>query len=132
LKNHSYPSAHLIFECAYIGETKLASEIGHDSNAGFNSREHNRGDVQIDGELREVGGGKHRIKIVDLSSSGFRVFSLTYIKVDKVVYLTIPGFTPLEATIAWHEKDYYGCRFTSQLHIAIYDHIIQKFPSLIR
>ncbi len=118
--------------CADNGETTLASDFGHNSKAGYNSREHSRGDVQIDGELREVGGGKHRIKIVDLSSSGFRVYSLTYIKVDKVVYLTIPGFAPLEAAIAWHEKDYYGCQFTSQLHIAIYDHIIQKFPSLSR
>jgi PilZ domain len=132
LKSNSAPSAHQNFECAGIGETNLASDFGHDSDAGFNSREHNRGDVQIDAELREVGGGKHRIKIVDLSRSGFRVFSLTYIKVDKIVYLTIPGFTPLEAKIAWHERDYYGCQFTSQLHIAIYDHIVKKFPSLIR
>ena len=110
----------------------MASNFGHDDSIGFNAREHFRGYVQIDADIREVGGGKHRVKIVDLSRSGFRVFSLTYIKVDKIVYLTFPGFTPLEAEIAWHDGDYYGCRFTSQLHVAIYDHIVKRHPSLLR
>jgi hypothetical protein len=110
----------------------MAPNIGHEDDDLYNSREFDRGDVQIDADVREVGGGKHKVKIVDLSRSGFRIFSLTYIKVDKIVYLTIPGFTPLEARIAWHEQDYYGCQFTSQLHIAIYDHVVKRFPSLFR
>jgi PilZ domain len=118
--------------CRWNWRDVLASSFDHDSEAGFNSREYDRGDVQINADIREVGGGKHKVKIVDLSRSGYRIFSLTYIKVDKIVLLTIPGFSPLEGRIAWHEQDYYGCQFTSQLHIAIYDHIVQKFPSLIR
>jgi PilZ domain len=110
----------------------MAARFGHNCADGFNAREYNRGDVQIHGEIRELGGGKHRVNIVDLSCSGFRVFSVTYIKIDKIVYLTIPGFAPLEATIAWHQKDYYGCQFTSQLHIAIYEHVIREFPTLMR
>jgi hypothetical protein len=110
----------------------MASNHGHNQEEGFNSREYFRGDVQIDADIREVGGGKHKVKIVDLSRSGFRIFSLTYIKIDRIIYLTFPGFTPLEAEIAWHENDHYGCRFTSQLHIAIYDHIMKKYPSLVR
>jgi hypothetical protein len=96
----------------------------------FNARQYDRGDVQIYADIREQGAGKHKVNIIDLSRSGFRIHSLTYIKVDKTVFLTIPGYAPLEAHIAWHAGDLYGCEFKDQLHIAIYDHMLKTFPSL--
>lgn len=104
----------------------------HDDQHWFNAREHNRGDVQIYADIREQGAGKHKVNIVDLSQSGFRVYSLTYIKVDRKVFLTIPGYAPQEARIAWHNGDLYGCEFTERLHVAIYDHIIKQYPTLHR
>ncbi len=106
--------------------------VNHDDNHWFNAREHDRGDVQIYADIREQGAGKHKVNIIDLSRSGFRVYSLTYIKVDKKVFLTIPGYAPQEARIAWHNGDLYGCQFAGSLHIAIYEHIIKQFPSLNR
>ncbi len=106
--------------------------LHHDDDHWFNAREHDRGDVQIYADIREQGAGKHKVNIVDLSRSGFRVYSLTYIKVDKTVFLTIPGYAALEAKIAWHNGDLYGCKFTDGLHVAIYEHIINQFPSLHR
>lgn len=108
----------------------MADDMENKNTNRFNAREFDRGDVAITGEIREMGGGKHSVNIVDLSRSGYRIYSLTYIKVDKIVFLTIPGFAPLEGKIAWHEGDYYGCQFSSPIHIAIYEHIIAKHPSL--
>lgn len=108
------------------------TNLNHDDDHWYNAREHNRGDVQIYADIREQGAGKHKVNIIDLSRSGFRIYSLTYIKVDKMVFLTIPGYAPQEARIAWHHGDLYGCEFTSGLHVAIYEHIIKQFPSLHR
>jgi PilZ domain len=101
----------------------------HDSK-WFNSREYNRGDVEIYADIREHGAGKHKVHIIDLSRSGFRIKSSTYIRDDRAIFLTIPGYAALEARIAWHENHLYGCEFTNQLHVAIYEHIVRQFPSL--
>jgi hypothetical protein len=104
--------------------------LNHDDNHWFNAREHDRGDVLIYADIREQGAGKHKVNIIDLSKSGFRIYSLTYIKVDKIVFLTIPGYAAQEARIAWHQGDLYGCEFKTPLHVAIYDHILRTFPTL--
>lgn len=93
-------------------------------------REFSRGDVEIYADIREHGGNKHKTRIVDLSRSGFRLKSSTYIRDSKTIFLTIPGFAPLEARIAWHKDDLYGCEFVNRIHIAIYEHILGKFPAL--
>lgn len=109
----------------------IMPQYNHDEDRHwFNAREYDRGDVQIYADIREQGGGKHKVNIIDLSRSGFRIHSLTYIKVDRIVFLTIPGYAALEARIAWHSGDLYGCEFVSQLHVAIYDHMLTSFPAL--
>ncbi|NJM49819.1 MAG: PilZ domain-containing protein [Sphingomonadales bacterium] len=110
----------------------VSEERNDDDRHWFNAREYDRGDVQIYADIREQGAGKHKVNIIDLSRSGFRIHSLTYIKVDKTVYLTIPGYAPLESRIAWHKGDLYGCELKDRLHIAIYDHILKTFPTLAR
>ncbi len=101
-----------------------------DDRHWFNARQYERGDVQIYADIREQGGGKYKVYIIDLSRSGFRMQSVTYIEVDKTVFLTIPGYTPLVGRVAWHAGELYGCEFKDRLHVAIYDHILKSFPSL--
>ncbi len=96
----------------------------------FNSREFKRGFVSIPAEIRESGGGKQKISVLDLSRSGFRMRCIFLIPDDRTVFLTMPGFESMEARIAWHEDDYYGCEFKQRLHEAIYDHVIKAHPSL--
>ena len=96
----------------------------------FNSREFTRGFVSIPAEIRESGGGKQKISVLDLSRSGFRMHCIFLIPDDRTVFLTMPGFESMEARIAWHEDDYYGCEFKHRLHEAIYDHVIKAHPSL--
>lgn len=97
---------------------------------GFGSRKFDRGTVSIAAEIREAGGGKQKISVIDLSQAGFRMHCIFLILPDRTVYLTIPGFQSMEARIAWHDGDYYGCQFKQPLHAAIYDHVIRSYPSL--
>jgi acetamidase/formamidase len=98
----------------------------------FNSREFARGAVSIGAHIREAGAGKQRVSVIDLSRSGFRMHCIFLISQDRTVYLTMPGFEPMEARIAWHEEQYYGCEFKQRLHEAVYDHVIRMHPGLNR
>jgi hypothetical protein len=110
--------------------TMQGNQSDFDEQRWFNAREHGRGDVEIYADVREHGAGKHKVYIIDLSRSGFRIGSSTHIRSDHAIFLTIPGYAALEARIAWHHKDQYGCEFVNRLHEAIYDHIVGRFPSL--
>ena len=98
----------------------------------INSREFERGNVRIGAEIREKGAGKQRISVLDLSRSGFRMHCIFLISDDRTVFLTMPGLESMEARIAWHDDDYYGCEFRQRLHEAVYDHVIKAFPLLSR
>lgn len=94
-------------------------------------RKFERGDVRIYADIRESGGGKQRIAVVDLSRSGFRMHCTFLIPEDRTVFLTMPGFASLEARIAWRDSEhYYGCEFRQPLYEAVYDHIVRSFPVL--
>ncbi len=94
------------------------------------SREFERGAVTIAADIRESGSGKQQVSVIDLSRTGFRMHCIFLILPDRTVYLTMPGFASMEARIAWHDDDYYGCKFKQPLHEAIYDHVIRTYPSL--
>jgi PilZ domain len=91
-------------------------------------REFQRGEVLITAHIREHGGGRQQVDIVDLSQSGFRMKTGSFIPQDKIIFLTLPGYSPLEARIAWHKRELYGCEFVQRLHEAIYDHILGVYP----
>lgn len=98
----------------------------------FNHRRYERGDVHIVAQIREQGYGHHQAKVADLSRSGCRVITPMYLSPDRALFITLPGFSPLEARIAWHVRDEYGCEFVTQLHEAIYEHILKDHPAAIR
>lgn len=97
---------------------------------GYDHRLSYRSDVDIPAEVRESGAGRFQISVLDLSQSGFRMRSLTYINPEKKIFLTLPGFAPLESEIAWNDGELYGCRFCKPLYPAVFDHICAKFPAL--
>ena len=93
-------------------------------------RKYCRGEVAIVGTIRAVGSLKCTIKVVDISTTGFRMECLTYLSDNQVILLTMPGFEPLEARIMWQTEWMYGCEFARPLYIAIYEHIVRSHPSL--
>lgn len=98
----------------------------------YNHRRYSRGDVHIVAQIREKGYGHHQAKVADLSRAGCRVITPMYLNADNSIFITVPGFTALEARIAWHSRDEYGCRFVNELHEAIYDHILKSHPAAFR
>lgn len=98
----------------------------------FNSREFSRGAVSIDAHIREVGAGKQRVSVIDLSRSGFRMHCVFLIRLEQTVYLTMPGFEPMEARVAWHDEHYYGCEFKQRIYEAVYDHVLRSYPQFRR
>jgi len=91
-----------------------------------------RDDVSITANIREQGGGRQQVEVVDLSRAGFRMRTGSFIPGDRVIFLTLPGYNPLEARIAWQEREYYGCEFVQRLHEAIYEHIVSRYPHFRR
>lgn len=107
-------------------------EATEQEEGGYRSRAFARGAVRISSEIRESGGGKQRVSVIDLSRAGFRMHCVFLIPSGHTVYLTMPGFESMEAKIMWHDGDYYGCQFKQRLHEAIYDHVIRTYPMLSR
>ncbi len=107
-------------------------ESDNEADKAFNMRQFNRGDVRIPCDVREKGYGHHKALIADLSRSGCRIITPMYLNTEKAIFITLPGFAPLEAQIARKQGEEYGCRFMNELHEAIYDHIIRTHPMLAR
>lgn len=94
-----------------------------------NHRRFARGDVHIYAQIREKGYGHHKAKVADLSRAGCRVITPMYLNASSSLFITIPGFAPLESRIAWHVRDEYGCSFVNELHEAIFEHILKCHPA---
>ena len=107
-------------------------ESENKDETAFNMRQFGRGDVRIPCEVREKGFGHHKAMIADLSRSGCKIITPMYLNPDRALFITLPGFAPLEARIARKDREEYGCQFVNGLHEAIYDHIIKTHPMLAR
>jgi hypothetical protein len=96
-----------------------------------NYREFLREPVRIPAELLVSQGYRFKVSVLDLSPSGFRIETSNDIPLERKVYLTIPGFQPLQARVAWNVRDQFGCEFSQKLHSSVFGHISRTFPSLI-
>jgi len=62
-------------------------------------------------------------RLIDLSTSGFRVAWLPEYDHEKLLKIRIPGIEMLTARVCWHEGRQIGCAFDAPLHIAVFEHI---------
>jgi hypothetical protein len=83
--------------------------------------------VTIKAGLREHGATKFEVKVIDLSMSGFRCETSFTLRPGNRVWLTIPGLSGLEATVAWRDGFRYGCAFVQRLHPAVLLHIDRQY-----
>ena len=59
-------------------------------------------DVRFNAGLREPGSSqKFSVDVIDLSMTGFRFETSFTLKPEQKVFVTIPGISTLEATVAW-------------------------------
>lgn len=89
-----------------------------------------RGGVSIAASIREQGGGRHMVEVVDLSQAGFRMRSESFLFPERAVFLTLPDYSPLKARIAWNINEFYGCEFFQRLHEAIFENILKRYPQI--
>lgn len=97
---------------------------------GYNYRAFVRGSVSITARIREQGGGRQQVEVIDLSQSGFRMRTGSILAPDRAIFLTLPEYNPLKARIAWNTHAFYGCEFVQRLHEAIFEDIIKRYPQL--
>ncbi len=91
-----------------------------------------RGGVTIQASIREHGGGRQIVEVVELSQAGFRVQSSSFIYSGRAIFLKLPGYNQLKARVVWSQDAIYGCEFTSKLHLAIFEDILKRYPQLQR
>ncbi len=96
--------------------------------SSVDEREAERRRVGLRAQLRVLGSSRLDVDILDLSETGFRVESIYGLPENATVFLTIPTFTPMRASVAWRKATGYGCRFYQPLHPAVFDMIVARHP----
>jgi PilZ domain len=89
-----------------------------------------RAHVTISAELRKPGRTAFKICIRDLSRTGCRAETLTRTHEGEMVWLTLPGFAPIEGIIRWKNNRGFGLEWSAPLHPAVFDHIRQLYPEI--
>ncbi|MBM3929418.1 MAG: PilZ domain-containing protein [Sphingomonadales bacterium] len=82
-----------------------------------------RRDVGVDAKVRDRNGSRYKIRVVDLSRTGFKAECVHTIRAGTMIWLTLPGLQGLEAEVAWQRGEFIGAAFHQPLHAAVFDHI---------
>lgn len=92
---------------------------------GSDKRAAERTPIALDAQLRGRGASKFAIRVVDISTTGFRAECEFRLHEDTLVWLTLPGMASLEARVAWRDGNFlYGFVFAQPLHEAVLDRIV--------
>lgn len=94
---------------------------------GRDQRRALRADVHARVVVREFGGSKFEVELLDISVTGFRFKTLYSVKLHAEITITLPGLSSLVAKIAWHSDPFYGAAFINPLHPAVRDHIAKLY-----
>lgn len=87
--------------------------------------------VKIMAEIRVSGGIRNRVRITDLSQTGFMMECLTYIPVDRPIFVSMPGLAQLVCDLVWRSDWRYGCVFAAPLPELLFDHLVTTYPAHI-
>ncbi len=74
--------------------------------------------------LRVPGGSAAKVVLQDLSREGFRTEWPYIVRKGHRVWLKIPGFEIMAATVAWEERYTIGCKFGTPLHPTVLARVI--------
>lgn len=91
-----------------------------------------RAPVTINADLRKPGRAAFKICICDLWRTGCRADTLTRMRDGDMVWLTLPGFAPIEGIIRWSNNRGFGLEWSAPLQPAVFDHIRQLYPEIFR
>lgn len=89
-----------------------------------------RAPVAIEADLRKPGRTAFKVYVRDLSRTGCRAETLTRTHDGDLVWLTLPGFAPIEGVIRWSNSRGFGLEWSAPLHASVFDHIRQRYPDM--
>ena len=105
-----------------------AASLDRNPGCAERLRREPRSAVAMTCQLR-VGSGPWRpASLVDLSPSGFRVAWLPQCGAGRKLWVRIPGFEAMPATIRWRDHRGVGCQFARPVHRAVVDHLSRIAP----
>jgi hypothetical protein len=83
-----------------------------------------RVEVAMDAGLRKSGGSAIPIRLMDLSTHGFRTETHLYLDPGDIVWVRLPGLESMPAIVKWAKGSLVGCAFERPLHPAVLDRIV--------
>ncbi len=91
-----------------------------------NGRQAERTHVEMGAGLRQRGASGVTVRILDLSTHGFRASTHLDLQAGADVWLKLPGLEPLHAKVAWTSAHFVGCAFERPLHPAVLQMVVRK------
>ena len=105
-------------------DTPLMGELA--TSADSAPRVAERALCEIGAGLRQRGASGVSVRILDLSTHGFRASTHLELQKGADVWLKLPGLEALHARVAWMNGYLVGCEFQRPLHPAVLQMVVRK------
>lgn len=93
------------------------------------SRRAQRVPIELGAGLRQRGASGVTVRLLDLSTDGFRAATHLELYVGSDVWLRLPGLEACHAKVVWTDGPMVGCVFERPLHPAVLDMVIRNAKS---
>lgn len=93
---------------------------------GPKSRRAERVPLTISAGLRQRGAATVTVRILDLSTHGFRIDTHLNMQIGTQIWLRLPGLESVPAHVAWVRGHSAGCAFDRPLHPAVLDMLVKR------
>ena len=90
------------------------------------SRKAERVPLTISAGLRQRGAATVTVRILDLSTHGFRIDTHLSMQVGTQIWLRLPGLESAPAHVAWVQGHSAGCAFDRPLHPAVLEMLVKR------
>lgn len=79
--------------------------------------------IDMEANSRAVTSKPFKVRVLDLSTEGFRIEAFVILEAGTDIWLRLPGLEPRHATVMWVEGYEAGCAFKQPLHSAVVETI---------
>lgn len=87
---------------------------------------HARSDVELTCEIRQGMRPWARVKLHDISETGFRIDWRPGLDERNPLNIRIPGLEMLVSHMRWKRENWIGCEFSHRLYAPVYEHIVRQ------
>ena len=77
--------------------------------------------LQADIDFRRAGEHRWRVNVLDMSPQGCRLGLPVRVKVDDIIWVTLPGLEAIQGKVCWVKEWVAGVEFTRPLHPAVFE-----------